>query len=362
VFKRLHSLGSALAGILPLAVFGWPAHAATGLQAELKILISENALTVSGAGAHPAEVKVFTKHSSLPLFGSFVPPVFVPAVRFLGDTTYRVELRFQDGTVVSRDATLEATGAPRPTVGLSPDVERIPENTLRLYLNFSEPMEQGVLLQHLVLYEKGGRAVPGAFRETELWSPDGRRLTVMLHPGRQKTGVGLNQEEGPVLVAGRRYALAVSQRWRSAQGIPLGSPAVFAFEATEADHQQPDPNRWQIRAPRGGSLDPLWLLTDEVFEPDIFSRALRVEGVEGTATARLSGAQGIEWRFTPAQPWRRGEPLTVSVDPALEDLAGNTTWKTFEVDLSSPAAPQRTDRLRITLSPENWKSEKSGRN
>ncbi len=315
--------------------------------------ISEHALTLSGAPGQLAEVRVFAKHSSLPLFGSFVPPVFVPAARFLDGTIYRVEMRFKDGSVVSRNAALEATVAQKPTVGLSPGVGRIPENTLKLYLDFSEPMEQGVFLEHLVLYEKGGREVAGAFRETELWAPNGRRLTVMLHPGRQKTGVGLNQDEGPVLVAGQHYVLAVSQRWRSARGIPLGFPAVFAFEATEADHQQPDPERWQIRAPRGGSLDPLRLLTDKVFEPEIFNRALRVERVEGKSATRLWGAQGVEWHFTPAQPWRSGEPLTLIIDPALEDLAGNTTQKPFEVDISEPPPPPRADRLRITLRPES---------
>lgn len=352
MFKRLRSLARALVSVLQLAFFCWPACAVPNPRTEPEVRISEHALTVSGAVAQLADVKVFASNSSLPLFGSFVPPVFVPAVRFLCDTTYRVELRLRDGSVVYRAATLAATAAPKPTVGVSPGVDRIPENTLRLYLDFSEPMEQGAFLQHLVLCEEGGREVVGAFRETELWSPDGTRLTVMLHPGRQKTGVGLNQDEGPVLVAGRRYALAVSQRWRSARGIALGSPTVFAFEATEADHKQPDPERWQVHAPRSGSLEPLWLLTDEVFEPEIFRRAVRVEGVEGTATARLLGAQGVEWRFIPAQPWLTGERLTVSVDPALEDLAGNTTRKTFEVDLSMPAPTPRAERLKITLRPE----------
>lgn len=338
-----------MAALLHSAFFCWPAHATPGPQAKPEVHISEQALTISGAAEQPAEVRVFTSHSGLPLFGSFVPPVFVPAAPFLGGTTYRVELRFRDGTVVSRAAKLEATAAPKPTVGLSPGVDRIPENTLKLYLDFSEPMEQGVFLQHLVLYERGGREVLGAFRETELWSPDGRRLTVLLHPGRQKTGVGLNQHEGPVLVAGRRYALEVSQRWRSARGIALGSPAVFAFEATGADHQQPDPERWQIRAPRGGSLEPLCLLTDEVFEPGIFSRALHVEDIEGTCTARITGAPGVEWRFTPAQPWPQRESLIVLIDPALEDLAGNTTRKPFEVDLSKPEPTPRADKLRIPL-------------
>ena len=66
-------------------------------------------------------------------------------------------------------------------------------------------MRQGVFLEFCKLRASHGREDDdGPFRETELWSEDGRRLTLWLHPGRQKTGVNLNTEIGPVLDPGTR--------------------------------------------------------------------------------------------------------------------------------------------------------------
>ncbi|MFM7604644.1 MAG: hypothetical protein ACKO8Z_05525, partial [Prosthecobacter sp.] len=136
---------------------------------------------------------------------------------------------------------------------------------MKLYLDFSEPMEQDVFLKHLQLKRRNGEEVVGAFRETELWSPDGKRLTVLLHPGRQKTGVNLQMDEGPVLVAGEQYKLVISKHWRSTRGVRLDQEIVFMLEATAADHDQPNPARWQVQAPKATTIEPLVVITDEIF-------------------------------------------------------------------------------------------------
>jgi hypothetical protein len=40
-----------------------------------------------------------------------------------------------------------------------------------------------------------------------------------------------------------------------------------------------------------------------------------------------------EWRFRPAAPWRAG-PHQLLVDTLLEDLAGNSIGRPFEVDVT----------------------------
>ena len=72
-------------------------------------------------------------------------------------------------------------------------------------------MEQGEIFWHFRLTDLAtGIPVEEPFRETELWSDDGKRLTLWLHPGRQKTGVNLNMDLGPVLEPRRRYALEIA--------------------------------------------------------------------------------------------------------------------------------------------------------
>ena len=50
------------------------------------------------------------------------------------------------------------------------------------------------------------------FLEQELWSPSGKILTVMMHPGRVKTGLKARDEKGPILSVGDDVALALDGR------------------------------------------------------------------------------------------------------------------------------------------------------
>lgn len=316
--------------------------------------ISEMRLSARLPLSSPADLKVYRGDSNQLLFGTTTQQsgtlIFVPAVPFMAGATYRVELSLPNGSISTHWVTRDPQKDDPPYVDLSPASVAIPANTLKLYLDFSEPMEQGVFLKHLTLQRRNGEEVAGAFRETELWSPDGKRLTVMLHPGRQKTGVNLNIDEGPVLIVGEHYRLVVSGQWRSTSGVSLGKEGVFTLEPIAADHEQPDPARWQVHAPKAGTLDPLVVITDELFEPQIFQRALQVPGIAGQAEAKVIDLKRLEWRFTPEKPWKAGDHQ-ITIDPELEDMAGNTTQKPFEVDLSSakPRARASSITFRISL-------------
>ncbi len=304
--------------------------------------------------ASPSDLKVYLGDSAQPLFGTVSKQrstlVFTPAMAFVAGATYRVEVEIPNGSIAKDWVTLQPKKEIRPLVNVSPASIAIPANTLKLYLDFSEPMEQGVFLKHLTLKRRNGEEVAGAFRETELWSPDGKRLTVMLHPGRQKTGVNLKVKEGPVLIAGERYSLVVAGQWRSTSGMSLGKEGVFTLEPVAADHKQPDPARWQIHPPKAGGTAPLVVITNELFEPQIFARALQVTQTPGKAEAKVIDLQRIEWRFTPEQPWKPGR-YEITIDSELEDLAGNTTQKPFEVDLSAKPPHPNLRTLTIQISP-----------
>lgn len=323
--------------------------AATFTETKVGLRIEEKALTVTASAAEVRDMTVYAKGSPSPLFGSFHSPVFVPSTPFVRGHTYEVELTMARGAKAKLEVTLGQMPHASPTVRLSPATSLIPANTLKLYLDFSEPMEQGVFLKHLTLQRRNGQEVAGAFRETELWSPNGKRLTVMLHPGRQKTGVNLNQDEGPVLIAGERYSLVFSSQWRSTSGISLGKEGVFVLEPIAADHEQPDPARWQVHAPKAGTLDPLVVITDELFEPQIFLRALKVVETPGKAEAKVIDLKRIEWLFRPEKPWNHGEH-EITIDPELEDLAGNTTQKPFEVDLTTRKPEPRASKISFRIS------------
>jgi hypothetical protein len=259
--------------------------------------------------------------------------VFVPVAPLLPGNAYRVRWQTAGGDWEQTEIQRTAANAAVPKVSISPEGP-LPANALKVYLHFTEPMEQGVFLDRLRLLDEAGKEVLGAFRETELWSPSGRRLTVWFHPGRQKTGVNLNADEGPVLHPHQKYRLVVAGSWRSIGGAALGEDVAFSFSTTDADHATPRLADWRITVPRAGSREALRVRFDEPLDMAMLLTALRVLRQDGTAVAGVvTVIGGKDWAYEPQSPWQAGD-YALHADPQLEDLAGNNLAAPFEVDLS----------------------------
>lgn len=261
---------------------------------------------------------------------------FHPAMPLLEGQAYELRWRSSAGKL----RRLVRYFRPKPRVSTEPTVQMLPQsalpaNALKFYLHFSEPMEQGIFLERLRLLADDGEEVIGPFRETELWSPDGKRLTVWLHPGRQKTGVNLNADEGPVLHADRKHTLVIAGSWRSTKGVPLGKDVRFDFQAGQADHAQPNMKRWKIEPPKAGTREPLVVRFDEPMDTAMLASALRISRNTGSVilSANKVSPDGLQWSAEPEQPWQTGT-LELHAEPTLEDLAGNSLEKLFEVDVS----------------------------
>lgn len=233
--------------------------------------------------------------------------------------------------------TAAPAAAPKLTA-IYPTATILPANHLKFYLTFSEPMRTGEFLNRIKLLRADGREVPEPFRETELWSADGQRLTLWFHPGRQKTGVNLNVEIGPVLEPGGQYRLVVSSAWASQRGTPLGADVEKTFTTGPAAHARLDVNSWQIAAPRIGTREPLRVTFPVPLDWALLQNQLHVEtAVGGRVEGSFDTASGeTGWSFTPAQPWHAGVHR-LAIGTVLEDLAGNSVAKPFEVDVK--AAP-----------------------
>ena len=60
------------------------------------------------------------------------------------------------------------------------------------------------------------------------------------------------------------------------------------------------------------------------------------------------GPQEKSWAFHPAQPWQAAD-YTLAVDGNLEDVAGNTPLRPFDVDLK--VTPPPSQKLKISFYP-----------
>src|SRR5215471_9460480 len=218
-------------------------------------------------------------------------------------------------------------GQPAPRVVLvQPSGPEVPANLLRFSIRFAAQVE-GPLLPRLSLLRADGRQVQEPFLEQELWSPSGKILTVMLHPGRVKTGLKARDEKGPILSAGDDVALAldgvVIKRWSVGPADEIG-PIVSAWRVSpvRADSKQ------ALVVELDGAIDG----RDSDYLAIADARGRRVAG-----RAQLIDGEGT-WTFTPRAPWRPGAYKLV-VRGTLEDPAGNRLGSHFETSIHSPPGP-----------------------
>jgi hypothetical protein len=219
-----------------------------------------------------------------------------------------------------------------------PSNDVLPENLLRFYVCFSNPMRRGRAQANIEILGPDGKPAPDVFYRApvELWDRSMTCLTVLLDPGRLKRGVGPNRILGPPLKASQRYTLAVGPDMIDVYGRPLREGFSKSFTVSEADRAPIDITAWKIRPPTVDSHEPL-----EVVFPTALDWAQLWHGITVASADReqMSGRIEVDrgetrWHFTPDVPWRVGAH-SVHVSPDLEDACGNTPYAPFDGPLRS---------------------------
>ncbi len=284
---------------------------------------------------------------------------FTPRFRPQGPAVYEVRLSPPGSSPVVARFDLDAEPVPTATTeiaGVYPLGERIPENLLKWYVEFSASMSVGEAYRHVRLLDHAGKEVPKAFLmvDEELWSDDRRRLTLLFDPGRVKRGIRSNLEMGAPLVAGRRYTLTIDSGWRDGRGAPLVAGYRREFVAAPADRSPPDPNRWRFTVPSEATRAQLAVDFGEPLDHILAGELVAVLDPSGhrlRGTARLD-AQDSRWLFEPAAEWTSGSH-TLLIAPAIEDLAGNNLRGAFDRDRASGDSLRRLliEPIRLTFTP-----------
>ena len=220
-----------------------------------------------------------------------------------------------------------------------PDEMELPANHLKFYIHFSRPMRPTESWEHFSLKDLStGELVPRPFRHIDLWDEQNRRLTLWFHPGRQKTGVNLNEDLGGILIAGHNYQLLIDPEWKTQTGRPLDLSVKkkYAFTVIDADHKQPNPNKWELTPPTADTIEPLIISFGEMLD---FATAGKAITTCSSNETLIEFSQQADWDGTrvkifPSKPWAAGD-YTIAINPRLEDLAGNSLERPFEVDLSA---------------------------
>lgn len=280
-------------------------------------------------------LEVYVAGATDPVFGESTREgdvlIFKPRYPFKPGTSYRIVAGGVERTLL---LPAPPPGPPTALRKVYPTSNVMPENQLKFYLHFSGPMSKGELYRRVQLFE-GGRKVQRPFLELgeELWDRSATRVTLLFDPGRIKSGLVPREEEGPALEAGKSYELVIDGAWPDAEGRPLREGYRKSFKVEGPDTTQPHPSNWKWSPPRAGTALPLTIQFPEPLDAGLLARVLVVEGVEGTVEI---DREETRWRFFPAAPWKGGAQALV-VDTILEDRAGNSLDRPFEVDVVRPA-------------------------
>jgi hypothetical protein len=231
-------------------------------------------------------------------------------------------------------------------ISVWPSRDLLPENLLRFYISFSAPMSRGEAYRRIKLIDAAtGKPVDAPFLELdeELWSPDGTRFTLLFDPGRIKRGLKPREEVGPVLEDSKSYSLLIEANWPDAMGDRLVSPFRKNFRVGQSDETSPEPKNWKISAPRANTCEPLEVRFPESLDRALLDRLISVQNAMACAVpGQIStGEFETSWRFTPRDPWKVGD-YSLKIGTELEDLAGNSVARPFEVDVAGPISGRIT--------------------
>ncbi len=211
-------------------------------------------------------------------------------------------------------------------VSIYPSSIQLPENLLRFYIYFNTPMRKGEALKHIQLIDAEGKIDNHAFMEfkQELWSSDGKRLTVLFDPGRIKRGVSTNMQLGSALQEGNRYSLKISGAWQDVYGQPLSEKTSKEIEIVKPYRHHMLIENWTIDQPKANSDDTLTIHFDRIIDHALIQSMIKLVDAEDNLINGhweiLENERSIN--FISKQNWKTGK-YQIIIDSRLEDISGN---------------------------------------
>lgn len=261
--------------------------------------------------------------------------VFEPLIPFTRGLSYTVRVG---------DKLLGTVKIPLPdhsdfaeVAGVYPSQDTLPENTLKMYIVFSKPIQKGQALKHLFLVRNNKDTIANPFLDmtNELWNADATVLTLWFDPGRVKRELQPNLLLGAPLEKRNVYQLFIDDQWRDARGSPLASVYSKHFLVGDRDSIMPDLGTWVITSPPTNSLNPLHIRMHEPLDYLLLQSSILLldeSGMEVRGKIELRDEER-EIYFIPDVKWKKGS-YTLQVESRLEDLAGNNLERPFDRDLN----------------------------
>ena len=277
---------------------------------------------------------------------------FKPLVAFTSGLKY--EVLYSDKLISQFEIPPLKVKEKTEIVSIYPTTDTLPENALKLYLVFSNPMQEGQSLNNITVIRNDNDTLHSTFLDLdhELWNKERTTLTLWFDPGRIKRDLQPNKSLGLPLQKNNSYKIIISKEWRDARGVALKSNFHKNFVVGKRDIASPDPDNWTVSKTKVSSKEPLLVFLHEPLDYLLLKNAVRITDDEGNI---LSGSvepmeKETVLRFTPAEAWKQGT-YTIEIESRLEDLAGNNLNRLFDKDLTQTANKEQksifTKKFRV---------------
>lgn len=218
-------------------------------------------------------------------------------------------------------------------VSVFPSAESVPENLLRFHVFFNVSPAVDRVLEAVRLVDKLGANVSHPFLDLQggMWDASGTRLTLLLHPGRLKSGLMARERLGSALSSGRDYRLEIDLAMLADDPKQRPSRHAKAFRVKQPLVDAVNPSAWKLHFPRSESRDPLQIDFGRSMDRMALESGLLMLKPDNTqADFSLTIARGEETAYlTPESVWQT-VPYRLMVSPELEDVAGNRPSACFE--------------------------------
>ncbi|SEI38933.1 hypothetical protein SAMN05216327_101150 [Dyadobacter sp. SG02] len=279
------------------------------------------------------------QQNPVPILGSFERRegglLFRPMIPFTRGMRYEVRVRgthAEDFEIPQNNA----GNAPNVTV-IYPSADTLPENLLKIYLHFDQPMREGMSGRYVKLVRNNRDTIDGAFLDLqpELWNPGRTVLTLWLDPGRIKRDLQPNKRLGAPMQRGTHYRVVVAQAWTDARRKQLAKPYQKAFVTVTKDSLSPQPAQWTLVSPTQATREPLKIDFKEALDHSLLAEVFAIQDNTGAKIPGRweTGPFEKHCSFIPDENWKSGS-YQLLIEPRLEDLAGNNLVRPFDRDVS----------------------------
>lgn len=213
-----------------------------------------------------------------------------------------------------------------------PTVDSLPLNLTRFYIRFSRPMQEMGILNHIKLTNKEGENITGVFYENqyELWDINRTKVTLIIDPGRVKTGLSANRLMGRAFVEGEEYTLTVDSLLLDFNDQQLARSFSKTFVAVKEDRTPPRVELWHYNVPKSKSKQKLVIdfndKIDHISAQTLIRITYKGKTVEGEILLKNQEQQSV---FEPKKQWKKGT-YKIEVSPSLEDIATNSMNQVFD--------------------------------